>query len=217
MRLQKRWILDILLWGAVILHMCLAFATMNAYASAQGVSFYYFVPILFLYLLIPFFLRKEKSIAVFGLLESLFFAFIPTIDMAMLCRLSDGRNILRVGFHMNESLILMSRFPRELLPILIFLLFLVNKREKQSPVKIVVIVGIAALLAAGMLFLQELSEVCLFLQAYLFILLVYDGFLRLCKEDNGKYDRILQGIFVLLFWLKGCYQMLLILNTYLPM
>lgn len=216
MRLQKRFLLNVLFWGAVILHIVLACATMNAYATAQGVSFYYFVPILFLYLLIPFFLRKERSIAAFGLLVSLYFAFIPTIDMAMLLRLLDGRNLLRVGFSVNESLVLMSRFPRELLPVFIFVTFLRQKRKKQNPVKVAVVFGIAALLVAGVLFLPELCEVFLFWLVYLFVLLVYDGFLALGKEENGKYERILLGAFVFLFWLKGCYHMLLILNTYLP-
>lgn len=217
----------------IAVELLLALATLHALAYAQGIGLYYamqkgaadrapydrmadvcgMLALLFV-LVCPFVLLKHRSVASFLRLTATYFAFMPVLNMGILVHLFDGHNLLVVSHEVDRNMNLWSGFPKEVVPVMFLLggLYVSKGLSVKKWHKVLLITGV--FLAVAVLFLPELSDVLLHLMSYLLVIVAFDWWERVFAEKKETYENVLMWLIFAVFFARGCYRMLEILEVY---
>lgn len=224
----SKWITGILIAGLLIL----ALFTLHDVATAQGIGLYLSVLqnndnrvpydiavdicgmfLLLCVLLVPCYLLKYKESASILRFMMAYFTFMPSISMAMLVHLFDRRSLFVVSFDWQIGLNYLSTFVREVIPILIILgYFYLDKGFTLKKWHKVIFIMVL-IFGFGMLFLPELSNVCVQLMYYLLILVAFDWW-ESWYTQTEYYERIVLWIIFGMFYCRGVLRMLELMSAY---
>lgn len=165
-------------------------------------------------LLIPYFLIKHSGILSFFHLMVLFLAFIPTIHPPTLNSLLQNGQLFSVIFSADHNLIVLSVVSKELLLVLLILAIIALKNGHSLKKWHFVLCACAAICAVGMFLFTALWDILLYFSTYFLILLTYDFMEKVIASCKEKYEKNVMCLFVTTLFLKGLYQMLVILETH---
>lgn len=211
----------------------LALATLHALAYAQGIGLYYamqkgeadrapydrmvdicgMLTLLFV-LACPFILLGYRKVESFFRLVATYFAFMPVLNMAVLALLFDGHKLLVVSHNMERNMSLWSSFPKEVVPVMFLLggLYISKGLLLKKWHKVLLI--LAVFLAMAVLILPELSDVLLHLMSYLLVIVAFDWWEKVFAAKKEKYETVIMWLMFVVFFTRGCYRMLEILEAY---
>lgn len=165
-------------------------------------------------LLIPYFLIKHSGILSFFHLMVLFLAFIPTIHPPTLNSLLQNGQLFSVIFSADHNLIVLSVVSKELLLVLLILAIIALKNGHSLKKWHFVLCACAAICGVGMFLFTALWDIFLYFSTYFLILLTYDFMEKVIASCKEKYEKNVMCLFVTTLFLKGLYQMLVILETH---
>lgn len=220
------------IWLLLIMQLVLVGVTIHDVATAQGVGLYVAIQAgsrdrmsfdllidvcgilaLLLILLIPFKLLRHHSVDSLFRFQTMYLAFIPTLDMAVLVHLLDGQNLFVLNFEWNKSLTLLSMFVREVIPVMILLYYFYQKGGKRLKKWHKVLLVAEGLIGIGMHLLPELSDVLLHTTVYLLIILAYDWWEEL-PEERMLSEKVMIWLIIGVLYCRGCFKMLELMSLY---
>lgn len=200
----------------MVLQYLLATATLIVWADYQKVPPFFFVVAMFLVVLVPTMLFKRCNIAGIFRMTYIYFAFIPTMNMRMLCDLPQRTDLFHVDVNVRSALAYMGGFSRAIIGLIIFFgCILVLKGQAWKKSYTITVCG-AIFLGVLMLVLPGLSEILLYCMTYLLILLVFIMWEKRMTLPIEKSENILMWGLQLVVWAHGCFRCLLILQAYWP-
>ena len=154
-------------------------------------------------LLLPY--RKPEALLRF---MAVYLAFMPVLRPAMLVHLFDGHNLWMVGFDTTMNVNLLFGFVREMIPLLFVLAILCKRQGFTVPKWYRSVLVAEAILCVGMLFLPEISEVCMSVMYYLLAILAFDHWEKLFEKETQVWGKVVVWLMFALFYLRGCERML---------
>lgn len=196
----------------LIFQLVLASQTIHAFISTQYEPFSYIA--LLLVLIIPCILLRCKGISPVFRFITIYLAFIPAFNPALFGEIIMNDNPFSVGFTINHCITLLSIFSMELFAVMLILFMLYLKSGFALNKWLVITFATAGILGVGMLVFPILSEVCLYLISYLFIIITFYFMEKTFDIYCEKYEKIAFRIFISVLFFRGIYQMLSILKVY---
>lgn len=165
-------------------------------------------------LLLPYLFLKEKGILPFFRLTTVYLAFIPSFNPIVLTNAFKKGHAFSPAFSLNESLVLLSIFKKEMIGLIIVLsaICLVNHLKIQKSNIILAFLG--TIFAFLMLILPAIADILLYLSSYLFIIATFFLFEKVFKLCTKKYEIIIMWCLVFTMFFRGIYHMLAILQMY---
>lgn len=197
---------------AVIVQLALAFLTIHTFVPT---AYQFFSKIALLVILaLPCIIFKCKNITTVFRFVTVFFAFIPSFNPIVWNELFNSINPFYIDFSRTQSLILLSIFSKELIPLLLFL-FAIYLKSGFS-VKKWHIFGLvsAAIFGMGILFFPLLSDIFMYISTYLLILLVFYLMEKVFEKYTENHEKLCMWLFTSVLFFRGIYLMLSILKFY---
>ncbi len=202
----------ILLVGQIVL----AAVTWHAFSANTGSMVLDIVGMLALILVFicPFLIFGNRNIASLFRLTTIYFAFMPAISADTIYRLFEGRAAFRVQFNVEQDLVVLSELPKEIIVLLLVLYVIGKKKGVEIKKWYVPLFIVAGFLGVLMLILPDFSMILLYWVSFFFVITAYAFLERLFTVKNASYEKVILGLLVALFFARGCYKMLAILQMY---
>ncbi len=196
----------------IISELLLALVTTRAFGGGP-LTIGCFVALL-LFLVIPCLLMRFRNIGAFFRFTILFFAFIPSLNPAIINGLFQNRNLFAIEITMDRCFTLLSVFSKELLPVMLILFAIYIKSGLKWKNWLIIFLISAILFGIGMLCLPGLSEICLYFMTYSLMIPTYYFLEKVYETCNENFKKIPMYLFIAVLFLRGIYQMLAILEVY---
>lgn len=168
--------------------------------------------LLIVLLALPCLLMKRKQIGAYFRFATLFFAFIPSFQPAILNKLLHNGNLLAFEFTKERLLILLSVFSKELLWVMLILVAICITDGFKIKKWQICLITLSAICCIGMLCFPALSEVLLYWMTYLLIIPCFYFWEYIFESCSKKQEKIPMWIFLFILFFRGLYQMLAILE-----
>lgn len=214
--MKKIWNWNVCAGGLLVVQIVLAAVTWHAFSAGTGSVVLDIVGILALCLVFicPFLIFGNRNTASLFRLTTIYFAFMPAISVDTIYRLFKGQAALRVQFDVEQDLIVLSELPKEIIVLLLITYVICKKKGVDIEKRYVPLLVIAGFLGVLMLILPDLSMILLYWVSFFFVIAAYAFLEKVYAVKSACYENIILGLLIAMFFARGCYKMLAILQMY---